>query len=65
MTREQATKISQALDGIEQFECFFDEIENTFQHSEFYGSVADFFETEIIPVMQAELARRKKMLEDM
>ena len=65
MTREQATKISQALDGIEQFECFFDEIENAFQHSEFYGSVADFFEAEIIPVMEAELTRRKQVLEEM
>lgn len=65
MTRENASKISKTLDDIEQFECFFDEIETAIQHSEFYGSVIDFCESVIIPAMQAELDRRKKVLEDM
>ena len=65
MTREDAAKVAKALDNIEQFECFFDEIETTIQHSEFYGSIVDFCESVIIPAMQVELARRKKVLEEM
>lgn len=63
MTRERAVKIAKALNDIEDFEMLFDEIEVAVQNTE--GDFSDFYENQLIPMLQAELARRKAMLEEM
>ena len=63
MTREYAAKVAKALNDIEDFEMLFDEIEVAVQHTE--GNFSDFYENQLIPMMQAELARRKVVLEEM
>lgn len=63
MTRERAAKIAKALNDIEDFEMLFDEIEVAVQNIE--GDFSDFYENQLIPMLQAELARRKAVLEEM
>jgi hypothetical protein len=63
MTRERAAKIAKALNDIEDFEMLFDEIEVAVQNTE--GDFSDFYENQLIPMLQAELARRKAVLEEM
>ena len=63
MTRERAAKIAKALNDIEDFEMLFDEIEAAVQNTE--GDFSDFYENQLIPMLQAELARRKAVLEEM
>lgn len=63
MTREYAAKVTKALNDIEDFEILFEEIETVVQHSE--GDFGDFYQNQLIPLLQAELNRRKKVLEEM
>ena len=63
MTREHAAKVAKALNDIEDFEMLFDEIEVAVQHTE--GDFSDFYENQLIPMLQAELVRRKTVLEEM
>lgn len=63
MTRKQAAAVTKALNDIEDFELFFDAIEITYNNAE--GDLNDFFEKQMVPMMKAELNRRKKILEDM
>ena len=63
MTREYAAKVTKALNDIEDFEMLFDEIETTIQHTE--GDFNDFYQNQLIPLLQSELNRRKKVLEEM
>ncbi len=65
MTREDATKVMRALEDIENFEFFCEEIDATFMRSEVHVSVLDFYQREISPALNRELARRKKVLEEM
>ncbi len=65
MTREDATKVTKALEDIENFEHFCEEIDTTLMRSEVYISVLDFYQREISPALNRELARRKKILEEM
>lgn len=63
MTREHAAKVSKALNDVEDFELLFDEIEVAVQRVE--GDFSDFYINQLVPMMQAELARRKQVLEEM
>lgn len=60
MTRETATIVAKALNDIEDFELLMDGITAVYHHTE--GDFEDFFETKIMPLMNAELARRKSIL---
>ena len=63
MTKEYAAKVTKALNDIEDFEILFDEIETIVQHTE--GDFGDFYQDQLIPLLENELARRKAILEDM
>ena len=63
MTREYAAKVTKALNDIEDFEILFEEIETAVQHTE--GDFGDFYQDQLIPLLENELARRKAILEDM
>ena len=63
MTREQAAKITKALNDIEDFEMLFDEIETVTLRTE--GDFDDFYQNQLIPLLQGELNRRKRILEEM
>ena len=63
MTREHAIKITKALTNIEDFEILFDEIEVAVQNT--IGDFSGFYENQLIPMLQAELDRRKTVLEEM
>ena len=63
MTREYAAKVTKALNDIEDFEILFEEIETIVQHTE--GDFGDFYQDQLIPLLENELARRKAILEDM
>jgi hypothetical protein len=65
MTREDATKVMRALEDIENFEYFCEEIDTALMRSEVYINVLDFYQREISPALNRELARRKKVLEEM
>lgn len=63
MTRECAVKVTKALNDIEDFEILFEEIEAVVQNTE--GDFGDFYQDQLIPLLENELSRRKKLLEDM
>lgn len=63
MTRAYAAKVVKALNDIEDFEVLFDEIEGAVKHTE--GDFSDFYGNQLIPMLQAELDRRKTVLEEM
>jgi hypothetical protein len=63
MTKEYAAKVTKALNDIEDFEILFEEIETIVQHTE--GDFGDFYQDQLIPLLENELARRKAILEDM
>ena len=61
MTREKANIVARTLQDIDDFELFMDEIEKVIVT--FEGDVNFFYEKQMLPAMQAELARRKSVLE--
>lgn len=61
MTRTQALQATQALNDIEDFELFMDQVEAAYQSVE--GNLSDFFNNSLVPIMKAELARREAILE--
>ena len=63
MTREHAVKVAKALNDFEDFEVLFDEIETTARSIE--GDFHDFYQNRLLPLLQDELNRRKKILEEM
>ena len=63
MTREKANEVVKALNDIEDFERFMDDIYIAYQRCE--GDIAKFFNDQMVPAMEAELARRKLVLEQM
>lgn len=60
MTRENAVAVVKALNDIEDFELFMDDVEKAYRDVE--GDIATFYETKMLPLMNAELARRKSVL---
>ena len=63
MTREQAVKITKALNDIEDFENLYDEISRAISQVE--GDFSPFVNEQLIPLMEAELKRRKTILDNM
>ncbi len=63
MTREQAVKVTQVLNDIEDFENLYEEISQAIAHTE--GNFNPFVNEQLIPLMEAELKRRKTILENM
>ena len=64
MTRDKAIAIARALQDIDDFEIFMEQIEHVFQH-EVEGNLGDFYCDELLPLMKKELRRRMTVLEDM
>ena len=63
MKREYAAKVTKALNDIEDFEMLFEEIEAITLRTE--GDFDDFYQNQLIPLLQSELNRRKRILEEM
>ena len=63
MTREKAVSITRALNDIEDFEMFYEGIIQLYNKSE--GDFNDFVRKQLLPLMDAELDRRKQILENM
>ena len=63
MKREYAAKVTKALNDIEDFEMLFEEIETVALRTE--GDFDDFYQNQLIPLLQSELNRRKRILEEM
>lgn len=63
MKREYAAKVTKALNDIEDFEMLFEEIETVTLRTE--GDFDDFYQNQLIPLLQSELNRRKRILEEM
>ena len=61
--REYAAKVAKALNDVNDFEILFSEIETAVQYTE--GDFGDFYQNQLIPLLQGELNRRKKILEEM
>jgi hypothetical protein len=63
MTREKAVEVVKALNDIEDFQRFMDDIYIAYQRCE--GDISKFFNNQMVPAMEAELARRQLVLEQM
>ncbi len=63
MTKEKAVEVARALNDIEDFARFMEEVEKLYHESE--GDLAKFFNNQMLPAMEAELARRELVLEQM
>jgi hypothetical protein len=64
MKRDKAVEITRALNDIEDFEIFMEQIEHVFQH-EVEGNLSGFYYDELLPLMKKELRRREAVLEEM
>ncbi len=64
MTREQAFKISKALDDVDSFEVVMDIMESAIIQAEDVTDIQDF-KAELRLMMLKEYERRKKVLEEM
>lgn len=62
MEREKAVKVAKALDSIDSFELFVDEVEKIIQDWDDYFVSSDFI-SRLYALMDAELNRRKEILE--
>lgn len=60
MTREEAVAVTKALNDVEDFEIFMDQIQVAYYNTE--GDLSEFYETKLLPLMNVELARRKSVL---
>ena len=65
MTREKALKASRALDAIDGFEAFMDEIDKAVLVAEAFAELSPDFKLELDNLLQAELLRLKNVLEEM
>lgn len=65
MTRERALEVARALDAIEAFEAFMDEIDAAIANAEDYGFFSPDFKLEMGNLMQAEYLRLKNELEEL
>jgi hypothetical protein len=63
MTRDNAATITRALNDIEDFEIFMEQVEHVFHETE--GNLSGFYYDELLPLMKKELRRRESVLEDM
>ena len=65
MTREKALEASRALDAIDGFESFMDEIDKAVLVAEDFAELSPDFKLELDNLLQAELLRLKNVLEEM
>ena len=65
MTREKALEASRALDAIDGFEAFMDEIDKVVLVAEDFAELSPDFKLELDNLLQAELLRLKNVLEEM
>lgn len=65
MTREKALKASKALDAIDGFEAFMDEINKAILVAEDFAELSPDFRLELDNLLRAELMRLKNVLEEM
>lgn len=65
MTREKALEASRALDAIDGFEAFMDEIDKAVFVAEDFAELSPDFKLELDNLLQAELLRLKNVLEEM
>ena len=65
MTREKALKASRALDAIDGFEAFMDEITKAVLLAEDFAELSPDLKLELDNLLQAELLRLKNVLEEM
>lgn len=63
MTRERAYEVTSALEDIHDFERFMDEIVCVYDNIE--GNLDEFFHGELLPLLQKEMARRMRVLEEL
>ena len=65
MTREKALEASRALDAIDGFEAFMDEITKAVLLAEDFAELSPDFKLELDNLLQAELLRLKNVLEEL
>ena len=65
MTRKKALEASSALDAIDGFEAFMDEIDKAVLVAEDFAELSPDFKLELDNLLQAELLRLKNVLEEM
>ena len=65
MTREKALEASRALDAIDGFEAFMDEIDKAVLLAEDFAELSSDFKLELDNLLQAELLRLKNVLKEM
>lgn len=63
MRRSEAVAITKALNDIEDFEIFMEQIEMIYQDTD--GDFDDFYKNKMMPMMKQELERREAILENM
>ena len=63
MTKDNAVKITRALNDIDEFELFMDLVNNAYR--EIDGNLSGFYHDELVPLMKKELRRREAVLEEM
>ena len=63
MTKEKAYKVTAALTDIDDFEIFMDEIDGVYNHVE--GNFEEFYRNELLPLLEKEMDRRLKILEEL
>ena len=65
MTREKAVAVGRALDAIDAFEAFMEQIDRAVIDTEDWVLLSPDFKLELDNLMQAELMRLKSILEEM
>ena len=65
MTREKALEVSRALDNIDGFETFMGEVDRAIINTEDFISLSSRFKQDLKMLMQVELLRLKKVLEEL
>lgn len=63
MTREKAYEITSALEDIHDFELFMDKISGIYENTA--GNFDEFFHGELLPLLEKEMGRRLKVLEEL
>lgn len=61
MTKDKASEVAQALNSVNDFEVFMDEIDGVYNNVE--GDFDDFYHNQLRPLLIAEMKRREAELE--
>jgi hypothetical protein len=63
MTKDKAYEVASALEDIQDFDIFMDEINGVYNNTE--GNFDEFFHGELLPLLEKEMNRRLKVLEEL